>query len=123
MSLLLRLTMVGPAPHCNREGMPGDTWRFSDLAEIARLLTPNGSRPQSKRCKAAEEVAALELMVARHRSGFMNLGVAVREGRNPTFCTSCSWGCPNGSFLQKNAACLEKAIDLLTPWWETSHFL
>jgi hypothetical protein len=103
--------------------MLGDTWRFSDLPEIARLLTPIGSRPQSKRCKAAEEVAALELMVARHRSGFMNLGVPVREGRNPTSCTSCSWGCPNGWFLQKNAACLEKAIDLLAPWWETSQFL
>jgi hypothetical protein len=100
-----------------------DTWRFSDLAEIARLLTPIGSRPQSKRCKAAEEVAALELMLARHRSGFMNLGVAVREGRNPTFCTSCSWGCPNGSFLQKNAACL---ADIYRPFGslvETSQFL
>ncbi|NGO39926.1 hypothetical protein G4L39_11065 [Limisphaera ngatamarikiensis] len=122
MSLLLGLTRVGPAPHGNREGMLGDTWQFSDLAEIARLL-PNGSRPQSKRCKAAEEVAALGLMVARWRSGFINLDVPVREGRNPTSCTFCSWGCPNGWFLEKNAACLETFIDLLAPWWETSQFL
>jgi hypothetical protein len=98
MSLLLRLTMVGPAPHGNREGMLGDTWQFSDLAEIARLLTPIGSRPPSKRCKTAMEVAALKLMEARYRSGFINLGVPVREGRNPT---SCAWGCPNGWFLEK----------------------